>query len=686
VNQSSEHKLNGDGSMSGITRLPRIGFVSQSHSDLLQNDRVEAWMRSPDMMSRAQALRIVEKNYMLAIFGLNLEAVVVASTALNDQWGDSFLSNLALARKRLVVDVNHLEPYTRFELRAICQADLVTCGSQEIAERLLSVSKLTVVVNGQLDPSLWLRPAGRPSDTGLELYKGPRALWLESAEEAESPSASAAVVEAWAARQGEDGDAEVRITRIVDTTGKVDDSPNADGVETIPIPIGAASAGYPGLVRWLVRQSDRCSAGIVTPSNRGRVENLYTALGLELLDISRHEESDEDSQIASSTVFMTPQDAEDLLDLLTNDRSLDLEMSKMVGQLYDGRPSRMLEAKAFRQKKLPTSLGSSLGSGAPLVSILIPAYNRPEFLREALNSALFQSYPNIEVIVGDDSTDDRVEKLIRAEYLGRFGNLRYWHNAQNRGQFQNDLDLISAASGEFINILMDDDILRLDKIERQMKYFMSEDGYRLGLVTSHRAIIDEGGSYVGLFGTTPQIFQEDVVLAGADAVNLSLQLNRNIFGEPTTVLFRRAFLQDGFGYLYGRRYVCNVDQASWYQILGRGDAVFINDSLSAYRKHDGQQSWTPRAALGGAVDFAHATLESHARGYLAALDEYEQAIRGCVARLEQELTGVEEMVLSGEASDLRIRALSYLGILERTLQALPAESVASPNAGARSRG
>lgn len=665
-----EHQLSNVCSKSEMPRMRSLGFVSRNRPDLLEYDRVEAWMRSPGVLSRVHALRVREEDFLSAGCSLNFEAMVVSSDALDEQRGDAFLSAIRSTRQRLVVDVNHLPPYTQLEMAAIRQADLVTCGSQEIATGLLWASKFTVVLYSQLDPSLWSRPAVCPTVIHSDPSRARTALWLEAGDESEEPSDSdsAAMVRAWIERQEQLAAAVVRISTLVSRTQTLDSSQTLDPVERIFIPASVMGAGYPGLVRWLVRQSHKWSAGIVTPSNRGTVRNLYAALGLEVIDISEQEVLVPDSKAAPESVFTTPQDVEDLLTLLTNDKPLDFEPSRLVGHVYDGRPTRKIEEKAFRRKGSATSTALSSDSQNPLVSILIPAYNRPEYLREALNSALFQTYPNIEVIVGDDSTDDRVENLIKTEYLKRFKNLRYWRNTRNRGQFQNDLDLISAASGEFINLLMDDDFLRTDKIEKQMKHFLSKDGDRLGLVTSHRTIVDGSGKFVGLFGTTPQLFQADTFLPGKEAINLSLQLNRNFFGEPTTVLFRRAFLQDDFGSLYGRKYVCNVDQASWYQILTRGDAVFMNDSLSAYRKHDGQQSWTPRAALGGAVDFAHATLESHERGYLTDPEVYEQSILGCVARLKQELKGVEELTLSGEAGALQVQAVDYLKKLERELE------------------
>ena len=54
----------------------------------------------------------------------------------------------------------------------------------------------------------------------------------------------------------------------------------------------------------------------------------------------------------------------------------------------------------------------------PLVSILIPAYNQPEHLRQAVESVLAQDYPEIEIIIGDDSTNDGVEKVV-ANFLSK---------------------------------------------------------------------------------------------------------------------------------------------------------------------------------------------------------------------------------------------------------------------------
>jgi len=107
----------------------------------------------------------------------------------------------------------------------------------------------------------------------------------------------------------------------------------------------------------------------------------------------------------------------------------------------------------------------------PLVSILIPTYNRPHYFKIALESALAQTYSNIEIIIGDDSTNDETATLIREQYLPNYKNITYIRNIPTLGQFHNDLMLIEKSNGEYINFLMDDDVFYKHKIQKMMAYF-----------------------------------------------------------------------------------------------------------------------------------------------------------------------------------------------------------------------
>ncbi|EJR60846.1 hypothetical protein IIO_03180 [Bacillus cereus VD115] len=71
----------------------------------------------------------------------------------------------------------------------------------------------------------------------------------------------------------------------------------------------------------------------------------------------------------------------------------------------------------------------------PLVSVLIPTYNRPHYFEKALCSVLEQTYPNIEIIIGDDSTNDETEKVLQ-KYLCKYSNINYIKIAQLLGNLK----------------------------------------------------------------------------------------------------------------------------------------------------------------------------------------------------------------------------------------------------------
>ncbi|MDE2854490.1 MAG: glycosyltransferase [Chloroflexota bacterium] len=97
---------------------------------------------------------------------------------------------------------------------------------------------------------------------------------------------------------------------------------------------------------------------------------------------------------------------------------------------------------------------------APLVSIIIPTYNRRQFVTDAIDSCLAQTHDNCEIIVVDDGSTDGTGRLLRERYGDA---LRYFYQdnqgpgiARNRG--------IAEAKGDFIHFLDADDQLHEAKI------------------------------------------------------------------------------------------------------------------------------------------------------------------------------------------------------------------------------
>jgi glycosyltransferase involved in cell wall biosynthesis len=89
------------------------------------------------------------------------------------------------------------------------------------------------------------------------------------------------------------------------------------------------------------------------------------------------------------------------------------------------------------------------------VSVILPTYRRNEYLRLALESALAQTYGDIEVIVSDNGPSAEVEELVRSYGDPR---LRYRHNGGNIGPMRNARAAYACARGAYIVNLHDDDL------------------------------------------------------------------------------------------------------------------------------------------------------------------------------------------------------------------------------------
>ncbi|VYU41755.1 Chondroitin synthase [Clostridium tertium] len=269
---------------------------------------------------------------------------------------------------------------------------------------------------------------------------------------------------------------------------------------------------------------------------------------------------------------------------------------------------------------------TELDSKLPLVSILIPAYNRPEYLEIALQSAINQTYKNIEIIICDDSTTNDVENMIQG-YLNRYENIRYYRNKKNLGQFDNDIKLFELANGEYINYLMDDDVFEKTKIEKMMRYYLQDINNEIKLVTSYRQLIDENGLLLEDEEINKCLFEEDTVINGKGLGDFVIKLNYNCIGEPTTVLFRKADLTEKFGTFDGRKYGCNVDIATWLTLLSKGKAVYISEPLSYFRIHSGQQLQSIKMKILGSIDYGYEILSGYKNGFLQKKEDLRKAIK-----------------------------------------------------------
>ena len=224
--------------------------------------------------------------------------------------------------------------------------------------------------------------------------------------------------------------------------------------------------------------------------------------------------------------------------------------------------------------------------GTPLVSIGIPAYN-PRYFGFALDSALAQTYENIEIVVCDDSDDGAIEATV-AQRAGR-RPIRYARNPSRLRPRANFTRCLTTSRGEFMKFLCDDDVLAPTCVERLVDAFRQAPD--VTLATSHRARIDTAGRELPPLPATWPIVATDALIAGPTLANAVLMAGLNTVGEPSTVLFRRADLLAAPDHFVFRGQAGHgvIDLVTWAALLMKGDAVYLRESLSAFRFHAEQR-------------------------------------------------------------------------------------------------
>ncbi len=131
-------------------------------------------------------------------------------------------------------------------------------------------------------------------------------------------------------------------------------------------------------------------------------------------------------------------------------------------------------------------------SEGPLVSVIVPTYNRPDMLMATLESVLNQTYQPLEIIVVNDGGLE-VENL--AGWLNRQGNITYVKHDRNRGLAAARNTGIKLARGKYLAYLDDDDLFYPEHLETLVTA-LEGSGYRVAYTDAHRAHqVQEHGRY-----------------------------------------------------------------------------------------------------------------------------------------------------------------------------------------------
>lgn len=226
------------------------------------------------------------------------------------------------------------------------------------------------------------------------------------------------------------------------------------------------------------------------------------------------------------------------------------------------------------------------------VSVVIPAY-RAQFLAQALASVQAQTYPASEVIVCDDSDGNEIEMIVE-RFSEKGLPCQYFRNEPPLRTMRSIQRGVDRASGEYIKVLNDDDLLAPQCIERMIPLLMGHP--EIALVTSARTRIDARGTELPDTDGACAMFTDDVILQGGKLIRYMVERRVNIVGEPSTVLFRRDDVLGISPHLMsvgGVEYPGLGDVGLWINLLRRGDAAYLSERLSYFRLHEAQMQRDP---------------------------------------------------------------------------------------------
>jgi glycosyltransferase involved in cell wall biosynthesis len=215
----------------------------------------------------------------------------------------------------------------------------------------------------------------------------------------------------------------------------------------------------------------------------------------------------------------------------------------------------------------------------PLVSVLIPAYNVEEYVATAIESALDQTYPHVEVVVVNDGSTDGTAAAI-APYLDR---ITYVDQA-NRGLAGARNEAIRASSGSLLALLDADDVWLPDRLERCVTRLEQEP--EVGLVTTDAFLIEDG------VRTERHCYGDRRVypFPGPDDDQLEVIAMRNFLF--VSVVFRRE-LVDRFGG-FDESLERAEDYELWARLLLTGtSAAYVPEALGYYRRRSDSLSASP---------------------------------------------------------------------------------------------
>lgn len=198
----------------------------------------------------------------------------------------------------------------------------------------------------------------------------------------------------------------------------------------------------------------------------------------------------------------------------------------------------------------------------PTVSICIPTYNQTFFLKKTLDSIFIQDFNDFEIIISDDSTNDKVQELLNNYPADK---IKYFKNMPSLGSPKNWNHSMDMANGKYIKILHHDDWFTSST---SLSKFIAaiESNKNIDLVFCNSNIYNDRTKQ------TTQRFQNREIVE-KQLKNKEVLLTKNIIGAPSAILVKKSCLR------FDEMLIWLVDIEFYLKLLNKNNFVFIEESL-----------------------------------------------------------------------------------------------------------
>lgn len=217
------------------------------------------------------------------------------------------------------------------------------------------------------------------------------------------------------------------------------------------------------------------------------------------------------------------------------------------------------------------------------VTIMIPTYNQSQYIEQCVESAMDQDYLNLEIVISDDSTNDKTEKIINEKYTTD-PRIKYFRNENRLGRVANyHHTLYVKATGDYVLNLDGDDWLIDSTYIGDAVNLLEKNNEVMCVVSKTLWYFENENKY-----SSEKKFDKDIyIMSGIEYMMLQIQ-GKIPFNHMTSLYRRKQAMKIGFYQLD----TTWSDAESIFRLICDHKIIFLNKTAGIWRSHGDNESQT----------------------------------------------------------------------------------------------